>query len=76
MGFFGDSSESKNDDTNNLVNNVVIDHSVAVHNNEYVIMLYIITFVKICEFIYMIITYYNKQQKKKYIKRGTELNLN
>lgn len=76
MGFFGDSTESKNDDNNNLINNVVIDHSVEVHNNIYVILLYIITAIKIVELIYLFIKYYNRQQKKKYIKRGTEISLN
>lgn len=78
MGFLfgGDSTESKNDDTNNLVNNVVIDHSVEVHNDAYIILLYIIAGVKIVELIYMFIKFYNKQQKKKYLKRGTDIALN
>lgn len=75
MIFFWDSSEeqTKNVDTTGTVNNnVVIDQTVPIHNDHLVILLYIITVIKVLEFIYILFKVFVRKQKKKYLKRGLE----
>lgn len=76
MGWlFGDSSEETKvvDTTGNVNNNVVIAQSVPIHNDELLIILYIIVAIKIVELIYLVFKAYNKYQKKKYVRRGISM---
>lgn len=70
MGWFGDSKEESKtiDTTGNVNNNVVIEQSVPIHNDELVNILYTILIIKIIELVYIIFKAYQRSQKKKYTK--------
>lgn len=54
------------DTTGNVNNNVVIQESVPIHNEEMKILLYVICVVKIIQFIFFIYKFQVRRLKKKY----------
>lgn len=65
-----EAKETKLETSGEINNNVIIQDTVTVHNNEIIILLYIIAILKMAEFIIYIYNQYMKTIKKKYEARG------
>lgn len=65
-----EAKETKLETSGEINNNVIIQDTVTVHNNEIIILLYIIAILKMAEFIIYIYNQYIKKIKKKYEARG------
>lgn len=70
-----DEKVEKNGETsnNNVNNNVFVanPNHINIHNDEIVILLYIICAIKIIEFVYFVVNKYLNGLKKKYVKNQT-----
>lgn len=68
MGSTESKEEVKTVDSNGMVNNnIVIQDQVKIHNNEIIILLYIICVIKVFEFIVFMYKFHTKSLKKKYV---------
>ncbi len=74
-GWFSKNEESKTVETNGqITNNVVIDDTVNIHNLEIIIMLFIITVLKLIEFVCVIYNTHRRKLKKRFMKSNLNLN--
>lgn len=60
------SKATKIDSAGQVNNNIVVEDTVNVHNEQFLIILWIICAIKIIEFIMHIARHYGKGLKKKY----------
>lgn len=68
MGGSESKEEIKTVDTNgNVNNNIVIQDPVSIHNQELMILMYIVCTIKIIEFTYVMYKEFLKKLKKRYV---------
>lgn len=74
--FFSDDVQTTNklETTGNVNNNIAIEEPLPIHNNQIIILLYLIVALKVFQIALIIFNSYKKSQKKKYIKRGLSMN--
>lgn len=66
----GTKNSKEVDATGQVNNNVIIDETVNVHNQQFLIILWIICIIKIVEFFSTLLRYYGKNIKRKYTNQS------
>ena len=71
----GTSNSKAQEQTSNgaVNNNLIIENPVKIHNDEITTILYFILTLMAVKLIFAIFKYFNKHQKRKYLRRGASM---